>query len=181
MSEKESLQTLIARKGSVWMVPKGAPLLISNVAFEGDQFSQHVSQFAKELRRRRSALREFKTPLEETYEEEIDELRTRMSALEKRMNQTTEPSQSGDFFAVVEDFVLKIKDIEEIGNAYYQCRDKNLDFFLVTKEFSERFLERIAEIEISISRKYPNVSINLEPLCSDEDIPERSHIVLVKK
>jgi hypothetical protein len=181
VSEKRKIRTLFARNGKVWIDDEHFPSAITSFArahvpVDKDDFGEVLKYF---LRNRFTQIRGSKVSSYVTSEE-FRKLEKRMKTLEDRLDQITESPKIMDTYAVVNYFVSQTEDLKEVRKVYYRHEEKNLDFFLVADHFSSDLLENISEIEIILSRKFPDLSIDIEPLFCDEEVPDGSYIVLVK-
>ncbi len=113
--------------------------------------------------------------------EDLQELEGRIRDLESTLHKASLSVQLGDVNAAVSCLISEMADLDVIEKVSYRHEDKNLDFFLVADQLSSNLLEKISEIEIMLSRKFPNLSIDMEPIPCDEDVPEGSHVVLVRR
>lgn len=182
MERKGKLKTLFAKNGK-WIWPDG-----EEEPFDlNDRFpsrwrvttNKNETDLLESFLRAKLTSKSYKATSFVTYDD-FNELEHRMSKLEQKMNRIIEQPPVKDVHRVVEDVVSNVQIIEEAKRAYYLQDSNNLCFSVMVDDLSASTLEKISEIEISISRKYPNFSIEIEPVISDNDVLKGSHLILVK-
>jgi len=182
------MKTLYSKRGKFWIgsvYPTGfgdfhfpeAPIQAPE---DANDFDRLISETFGSLKRMVDSKEEPKTESYATLED-IRELERRIGILERRFGKKTTSQQSDDMNAAVEYLISHIEDLEVIKKVSYRYEEMNLDFFVSVDEFSSDLLENISKIEIELSRKFPNLSIEIEPILCDEEVLEGSHIILVRR
>lgn len=180
MSEKRKFRTLIARNGHIWIEGEEPPLTLISARkplADEDEFFELMKNLFKQ---RITVPRESRGHSYVTFED-FDELEKRVKALEKRIDKRTKVLPSGEIYAALNYFISQTENLKGIKGFYYQHEGKNLDFFLVADQFTSDLLENISEIEIDVSRKFMSLSVNIEPVFSEEEIPRGSYSISVKR
>jgi len=182
VERKRKLRTLFAREGRIWTDEEDPSLISRSLIFPVGAFSSSADDDFNldETLRRFFSRRESRVSTFVTYDE-FDKLEQRIDKLEDRLSRFSELPPPPNLKVVVEQFVSNIQDLRGITKAYFRYDNKILSLFAVVDQFSSDLLEKISEIEIEISRKYPEISIDIEPVLCDDDIAEGSQLIKVKR
>jgi hypothetical protein len=181
--ERHKLKTLIVKNGK-WIWPDDEEEFsdLVNLRFPSRwrvTADKNETDFLESFLRAKLTSKGYKTTSFVTYDD-LSRLEYRMSKLEREMNRIVEQSPVKDAYQVVEDVVSNVQMIEEAKKAYYLQDNNNLCFSVMVDDLSASILEKISQIEISISRKYPSFSIEVEPVLCDSDVLKGSRLILVK-
>lgn len=181
--ERRKLKTLVAKNGEfIWPDDEVEFSDLINLRLPSRwrvAEDKNETDFLQNFLRAKLTSKGYKTTSFVTYDD-FSKLEYRMSRLEQEMNRVVEQSPVKDASRVVEDVVSNIQMMEEAKKAYYFQDSNNLCFSVMVDDLSASILERISQIEISISRKYPSFSIEVEPVLNDNDILKGSRLILVK-
>ena len=102
-----------------------------------------------------------------TYEQ-FEELQERLNKLEEEIK--SKNSRLQNLSTVIEDASATLKRIGQ--NAYYICDDNHLRFFIILKEISKKYIDKLSIKEFELSRRFADLTIEIEPRVSSEDIPK---------
>lgn len=73
------------------------------------------------------------------------------------------------------------EDLSQIAKeAFFKLKNSQLYIYAII-DFSSETIEKISEIEIKISKKYPEIAFEIEPLMCKNDVPQYSQLLLVKE
>lgn len=184
MSEKRKMKTLFSRRGKTWMndvsFPPSVLTLSSSLFAKGSKGEDELDKSTETLIQWLLTKRQPPKAASYIASEEFHELERRVKALEKRLLQSAEVPQAREIDAVLNLFISQTENMKEVRSVHFQQREKSLNFFVVAEYFSSGLLERISQAEIVLSRKFSDLSIEIEPIVRDEDVPEGSRVILVK-
>lgn len=139
--------------------------------FANNPSSANDTEFSEDVGKKlQTTFVNFKTekrPSFVTYDK-FEELKTKLEELTQIIQQMKSDSSSIELEqAVREAFqeLEKIADIKEIQN----CSEmKNLFFVVTIDNLSAGLFKKIADVEISLSRKYPHLSVEIRPVTNNE-------------
>jgi len=181
MSKRKKLKTLYARGKKIWINDYKLPLssidphtYLPMRSLEADDQPEYLLTF---LRKKLEARRESRLESFVTYDD-LHKIEKRLENLEHKVNETIKELQINDIYAVLGSFLFEKRNIENVKKTYYRLNKKDLSFFLLVDKLSDDLLESISKTEIALSRKFPNLSIEIEPVFSKEEIPEDSCILV---
>ena len=183
MSQRRKNRVLVARKGQMWWENEEYASQLTLPRSEDFQlYDRFFNTFYVESKIRKFLARRESIAPAGALSDQIDELRMKIRILEAKVDYATANSLPLDVDDVLEDIASEIGEIEGLEKAYYKIDGTSLDFFLLTSQFTSDFLDRVSRTEIAVSRKYPNMSIRMQPLgCEDQNKEMRLHLLLVKK
>ena len=111
--------------------------------------------------------------------EEFEELKERFNILEQKLfgviEEETNPQNIGSILENV-----RIRLANKSNRLCYKYQNHQLKVFMVLEKFSKKCLDEISKTEVELSKLFPKIAIEIEPLANCEDIPEGSHEILVK-
>lgn len=187
MSEKRKMKTLHSKKGKVWTEGRYTADL-RGFRFPGTPISapEDADDFDSDLKNTFSTLVKLlnsgQEPKAESYatSEDIQEINRKLRILGRKLDKNVLSQRSSDVNAAVSYLVSQIADLEGVKKVSYRYEEKNLDFFLSVDRFSSDVLESISEIEIEISRRFPDLSVEMKPIPCDGETIAGSHVLVVK-
>lgn len=103
---------------------------------------------------------------------ELNEVKQRISTLEQKLDTVLRISHSPELDSALGDITFETKGLVE--KTLYKYQDEQLNVYLISNQFSKELLDRISEIEIALSRKYPHISIELDTVVCADEVPEGS-------
>ena len=106
-----------------------------------------------------------------TYDD-FEELQQKVNRLEHKLNQTFESPPPVELEAVLGEIISITQGFKENDGAYYKYGNRSLNIYVPLSKFSANILDKLSEIEINLSRKYPNISMEIEPVLCKDDLPE---------
>jgi len=176
MSQRKKPRTLFARKGTIWM--DDDPFDSFSAA---PKIKDAFDEIFSELLKKHSIATSMPKASSYATTDDLLNLEKRLDFLESRLNKITE-SQKPNKLASIEKYLMtSAKELGGFKKIFCQVEGTIIDFFIISDQFSNDLLDKISEIEIILSRKFPKLSINLEPTFCDEEVPEGSHLVLVNE
>jgi len=175
MSQKKNIRTLFARKGSLWLdeeIPELPTKILDRL--------KDVNELYEFVARRRSILIGKGRPQQSTEHEEIARLQQRMEIVEEKLSEISQSFEKSKLDEIMNNamncFIAQVASLKA-NKVYYRKKERNLDFFLFADPISGNLLQKASSIEIRLSRKFPNLSICIQPVSCEDDIPENSHIL----
>jgi hypothetical protein len=105
--------------------------------------------------------------------EEFEGLKKRFEVLERKLASVCQESNPQNIEAAL---LISVRDmLSKICNRFsYKFQNNHLTIFMVSKKFSKKNLDQISKIEVDLSKRYPKIIIEIEPLVNYQDIPEGS-------
>jgi hypothetical protein len=180
--ERDKQKTLIVKNGR-WIWPDEELESDLNIRFPPRwrvAVSENETDFWEDFLKSRLASKSCKPTSFVTYDD-FSKMEHRMLKIEEEIGRIVPQPPMKEIDQIVEDVASELRPIEEAKKAYYS-QDKNvLHFSVMVSGLSTSLLERISKMEISISRKYPTFSIEIEPATCDEDVLKGSRLILVKE
>lgn len=168
--------TLFSRKGKLWLEGKELlpifPRKNEKDSVVDDILNMFQEAYDNEIKKRK--IREYATI------EDVQRLDRRVDYLESELKKITLFKKSNGIEASVECLLSKVADWKEIKRIFLKNEGNYVDFFVKSDELNNNLLEKISQIEIDISRLFPRLSVNIELIACEEEIPEGSRLVLVK-
>lgn len=79
---------------------------------------------------------------------------------------------------VIDVFLKKASNIEEIREAYLVSDRDEINFYTILEVEDYTSLRKIAELEIEISRNFQETDINLVPISSKDELPQGCRLIL---
>lgn len=181
--ERNKLKTLIVKNGK-WIWPDNelefSDLNIRLPSKWKITVAENETDFLEDFLKSKLTSKGYKTASFVTYED-FSNLEHRMLKLEEEMSRVIQQPPVKEVSYIVEDVVSDLRAIDEAKKAYYSQDNTTLHFSVMVSDLSAIILEKISEMEISISRKYPAFSIEIEPATCDSDICKGSRLILVKE
>jgi len=166
MSVKKNLKTLTFKHGEVKIDPSEEYDAIYKVYFPpSDEFEASIENLLK------AKFDTIKMSIRPTYvtSEEIEEIKSRLRNVEKKIEQISAFSQIEMEAAITYAYSLlkKIGFIKEIRNL---SENKNLTFLVIIEDFSAELFKKIAEVEITLSRKFPSFNVEINTSVKSDSI-----------
>jgi hypothetical protein len=160
MSEKKKLKTLMFKRGSIWVDTDIEDYNVQNVSFFNPSgFEQDIDEL---LRKKIATIRGLARSSNVTMED-FEKLKERVSVLEEKVEEIDVCSPK-EIEVATKDALFQLAKLDGVEKIDDFSENKKLYLLVSLKDFSADLLRRIAAVEINLSQKYSDFSVEIKPI-----------------